>query len=116
MKRKRVTAARQPFALPPRGSDRDALTCRWPSEHPSALSRARAQYIILSSKCSPHTHQALHVISEVRTPPCGNIRRMNVEIPSLSVSDMRRLKATDCVGTYVDVFLFFFFSFSSKRK
>jgi DNA-binding NarL/FixJ family response regulator len=25
---------------------------------------------------------------------------MNVEIPSLSVSDMRRLKATDCVGTY----------------
>jgi hypothetical protein len=39
--------------------------------------------------------QALDVISEVKTEPCGSIRRMNVEIPSLSVSDMRRLKATD---------------------
>ncbi|GBG64766.1 hypothetical protein CBR_g46723 [Chara braunii] len=43
---------------------------------------------------------ALHVVSEVRTEPCGNIRRINVEIPSLSVSDMKRLKATDVVGTY----------------
>lgn len=33
----------------------------------------------------------------VRTEPCGNIRRINVEIPSLSLSDMRRLKATDHV-------------------
>ena len=33
----------------------------------------------------------------VRTEPCGNIRRINVEIPSLSLSDMRRLKATDKV-------------------
>ena len=36
----------------------------------------------------------------MRTEPCGSIRRMNVEIPSLSVSDMRRLKATNHVGTY----------------
>eukprot|EP00245_Coleochaete_scutata_P004595 TRINITY_DN17325_c0_g1_i1.p1 TRINITY_DN17325_c0_g1~~TRINITY_DN17325_c0_g1_i1.p1 ORF type:complete len:604 (-),score=108.03 TRINITY_DN17325_c0_g1_i1:337-2148(-) len=43
---------------------------------------------------------ALHVITDVRTEPCGNIRRVNVEIPSLSVSDMKRLKATDHVGTY----------------
>eukprot|EP00457_Paulinella_chromatophora_P005285 gb/GEZN01005300.1/.p1 GENE.gb/GEZN01005300.1/~~gb/GEZN01005300.1/.p1 ORF type:complete len:530 (+),score=30.34 gb/GEZN01005300.1/:28-1617(+) len=43
---------------------------------------------------------ALDVIANVRTEPCGNIRRMNVEIPSLSVSDMKRLKATDHVGTY----------------
>lgn len=34
----------------------------------------------------------------VRTEPCGNIRRINVEIPSLSLSDMRRLKATDHVS------------------
>jgi 2-iminoacetate synthase len=27
-------------------------------------------------------------------------RRLNVEIPALSISDFRRLKATDCVGTY----------------
>jgi hypothetical protein len=42
--------------------------------------------------------QALHVINSVKTDPCGNIRRVNVEIPTLSVSDMRRLKATDCVS------------------
>jgi [FeFe] hydrogenase H-cluster radical SAM maturase HydG len=36
----------------------------------------------------------------VQTEPCGNIRRVNVEIPTLSVSDMKRLKATDCVGTF----------------
>jgi hypothetical protein len=34
----------------------------------------------------------------VQTEPCGNIRRVNVEIPTLSVSDMKRLKATDCVS------------------
>ncbi|KAL4444884.1 hypothetical protein ABPG77_003934 [Micractinium sp. CCAP 211/92] len=44
--------------------------------------------------------KAIHVISSVRTEPCGNIRRINVEIPSLSLSDMRRLKATDHIGTY----------------
>lgn len=32
--------------------------------------------------------------------PCGDIRRINVEIPALSISDFRRLKAADCVGTY----------------
>eukprot|EP00775_Hariotina_reticulata_P012307 gene12307-12443_t len=43
---------------------------------------------------------ALDVIKNVRTEPCGNIRRINVEIPTLSVSDMKRLKALDCVGTF----------------
>jgi len=43
---------------------------------------------------------ALRVVKEVRTDPCGSIRRINVEIPALSVSDFRRLKQTDCVGTY----------------
>lgn len=43
---------------------------------------------------------ALHTVANVRTEPCGNIRRINVEIPALSVSDLRRLKATDHVGTY----------------
>jgi len=42
--------------------------------------------------------QALQVVNSVRSEPCGNIRRVNVEIPSLSVSDMRRLKAADCVS------------------
>lgn len=44
--------------------------------------------------------EAIDIISSVKTSPCGNIRRMNVEIPSLSLSDMRRLKATDKIGTY----------------
>eukprot|EP00184_Porphyridium_aerugineum_P004987 CAMPEP_0184708202 /NCGR_PEP_ID=MMETSP0313-20130426/37638_1 /TAXON_ID=2792 /ORGANISM="Porphyridium aerugineum, Strain SAG 1380-2" /LENGTH=567 /DNA_ID=CAMNT_0027169785 /DNA_START=803 /DNA_END=2506 /DNA_ORIENTATION=- len=44
--------------------------------------------------------EALKTTSEVRTEPCGSIRRINVEIPTLSVSDFRRLKETGCVGTY----------------
>ncbi len=48
----------------------------------------------------PHL-QALDVIAGVKTEPLGSIRRINVEIPPLSVSDMRRLKATDKVGTFV---------------
>jgi len=44
--------------------------------------------------------EAVGVISEVNVPPCGNIRRINVELPALSVSDMRRLKATERIGTY----------------
>jgi [FeFe] hydrogenase H-cluster radical SAM maturase HydG len=44
--------------------------------------------------------EAIHTVANVRTDPCGSIRRINVEIPALSVSDLRRLKATDHVGTY----------------
>lgn len=44
--------------------------------------------------------EAIKVVSEVNVPPCGNVRRINVELPPLSVSDMRRLKATDRVGTF----------------
>ncbi len=45
----------------------------------------------------PQFLHAIDVIANVRTEPCGNIRRINVEIPTLSVSDMKRLKATDKV-------------------
>jgi 2-iminoacetate synthase len=44
--------------------------------------------------------RAMDIVSKTRTDPCGVIRRINVEIPALSVSDMRRLKATNQVGTY----------------
>ena len=44
--------------------------------------------------------EAVHTVASVKTDPCGNIRRMNVEIPPLSVSDLRRLKATNEIGTY----------------
>ena len=47
-----------------------------------------------------HFLDALRTVSEVKTDPCGNIRRINVEIPALSVSDFRRLKKSNCVGTY----------------
>lgn len=43
---------------------------------------------------------AIDTVSNVKTEPCGAIRRINVEVPALSVSDLRRLKATDQVGTY----------------
>jgi [FeFe] hydrogenase H-cluster radical SAM maturase HydG len=44
--------------------------------------------------------RAVSASSRVKTDKSGEIRRINVEIPTLSVSDMRRLKATDAVGTY----------------
>ncbi|OHT02744.1 Fe-hydrogenase assembly protein [Tritrichomonas foetus] len=44
--------------------------------------------------------EAVKVASKVRSGKSGEIRRINVEIPTLSVSDMRRLKALGCVGTY----------------
>jgi 2-iminoacetate synthase len=44
--------------------------------------------------------EAIETIASVKSDPCGNIRRMNVEIPAISLSDMRRLKATDKIGTY----------------
>jgi len=43
---------------------------------------------------------AINTVANVKTDPCGSIRRINVETPALSVSDLRRLKATDQVGTY----------------
>lgn len=45
--------------------------------------------------------EAVSVVGGVKSAhPCGEIRRINVEIPSLSVSDMRRLKATQYIGTF----------------
>lgn len=62
------------------------------------LGQCLAQLLVMGSCCSRYDPlQAIDVISDVRTEPCGNIRRINVEIPSLSLSDMRRLKATDKV-------------------
>lgn len=43
---------------------------------------------------------AVKVVSKVKDGN-GEIRRVNVEIPQLSISDFKRLKATDAVGTYV---------------
>ena len=47
--------------------------------------------------------EAIDTVANVRTDPCGSIRRINVEIPALSVSDLRRLKATDQVSIRVCV-------------
>lgn len=44
--------------------------------------------------------EAVKVASQTKSGKSGEIRRINVEIPTLSVSDMRRLKALGCVGTY----------------
>jgi len=41
----------------------------------------------------------LKTVHSVHSEPHGEIRRINVEIPALSVYDMKRLKATGCVGT-----------------
>ncbi|KAA8492094.1 2-iminoacetate synthase [Porphyridium purpureum] len=70
-----------------------------------ALQRQGHRRLLLVAGESPkysfeQTLEALQIVSQVRTEPCGGIRRINVEIPTLSVSDFRRLKATNCVGTY----------------
>jgi 2-iminoacetate synthase ThiH len=44
--------------------------------------------------------KALETVRDIKTEPHGSIRRINVEIPPLSISDFRKLCATDCVGTY----------------
>ena len=44
--------------------------------------------------------EALKAASSVKTGKSGEIRRINVEIPTLSVTDFKRLKALGCVGTY----------------
>ena len=67
---------------------------RSPTSHPLSHTQTNKQ------KPKHKNNKALDVIKGVRSEPCGEIRRINVEIPTLSVSDMRRLKATDCVGTF----------------
>lgn len=50
---------------------------------------------------NPTTHHRTQQVGGVKSQhPCGEIRRINVEIPSLSVSDMRRLKATKYIGAH----------------
>ncbi|OHT01115.1 biotin synthase [Tritrichomonas foetus] len=44
--------------------------------------------------------EAVKVASKTKSGKSGEIRRINVEIPTIAVSDMRRLKALGCVGTY----------------
>eukprot|EP00768_Dysnectes_brevis_P008060 gnl/Dysnectes_brevis/708_a781_3116.p1 GENE.gnl/Dysnectes_brevis/708_a781_3116~~gnl/Dysnectes_brevis/708_a781_3116.p1 ORF type:complete len:534 (+),score=291.26 gnl/Dysnectes_brevis/708_a781_3116:841-2442(+) len=43
---------------------------------------------------------AIKVAADTKLPPHGEIRRINVECPVLSLSDLKRLKETDAVGTY----------------
>ena len=44
--------------------------------------------------------EAIEVASNVKTKPHGEIRRINVEIPSLTVEQFKDLKATGKIGTY----------------
>lgn len=74
------------------------------SEVASLEQQGHKRLLVLTGEHPKYTFdqflKAIDVISSVRTEPCGNIRRINVEIPTLSVSDMRRLKATDKIGTF----------------
>uniref|UniRef100_A0A383VN83 Biotin and thiamin synthesis-associated domain-containing protein n=2 Tax=Tetradesmus obliquus TaxID=3088 RepID=A0A383VN83_TETOB len=88
-----------------KGLQRTALSDDDIREEVGALERqGHRRLLVLTGEHPKYTFDqflhALHVINSVKTDPCGNIRRVNVEIPTLSVSDMRRLKATDCVGTF----------------
>lgn len=93
------------FRAPNKHLERSALTEEALREEVAALERqGHRRLLVLTGEHPRYTFdQFLHavdVIASVKTDPCGNIRRMNVEIPSLSLSDMRRLKSTDKIGTY----------------
>lgn len=44
--------------------------------------------------------KAISLVSSVKTAPHGEIRRINVEIPSLTNEEFKKLKATGKIGTY----------------
>lgn len=86
--------------------ERTALTPQQVVEEVIALEKVGHKRIMMLTGESPkYTFEqfldALKLVSKTKSEPHGEIRRINVEIPSLSVSDFRRLKSTDCVGTYV---------------
>eukprot|EP00906_Rhabdomonas_costata_P037050 RCo052057 len=68
------------------------------------VSQGHRRVLMLTGESPRYTFdellEAIQVAAGVVVPPAGNIRRINVELPALSVSDMKRLKATDKVGTY----------------
>ena len=72
-----------------------------PTQVTSLEQQGHRRLLVLTGEHPKYTFDqflhAIEVISSVRSEPCGSIRRINVEIPSLSVSDMRRLKATNKV-------------------
>ena len=43
---------------------------------------------------------AIELVSSVKTPPSGEIRRINVEIPALTKEEFKKLKATNKIGTF----------------
>ncbi|GIM16082.1 hypothetical protein Vretimale_18737 [Volvox reticuliferus] len=88
------------------GMERSVLTDDDLREEVAALQRQGHRRILALTGESPKYSfenflHAVDVIGSVHTEPFGSIRRINVEIPPLSVSDMRRLKETDKVGTFV---------------
>jgi len=68
------------------------------------VSQGHRRVLVLTGESPKYTFeellQAIAVISDVNVPPSGSIRRINVELPALSVSDMRRLKSTERIGTF----------------
>ncbi len=86
--------------------ERSKLSRQQLVEEVEALERLGHKRILMLAGESPHYNfeqflEDLKLASSVKTENNGEIRRINVEIPSLSISDYRRLKATDCVGTVV---------------
>ncbi|KAG2501619.1 hypothetical protein HYH03_000124 [Edaphochlamys debaryana] len=94
------------FRAANKNMDRSVLTDEDLRQEVAALQlQGHRRLLVLTGESPKYSFdQFLHavdVIANVHTEPCGSIRRINVEIPPLSVSDMRRLKETDKVGTFV---------------
>lgn len=87
------------------GHSREMLTNEQLVEEVKALQQQGHRRLLLLTGESPmypfsRFLNAVVKTSQVTTPPHGKIRRINVEIPALSISDFKRLKATGVVGTY----------------
>lgn len=93
------------FRGPNHDLDRCHLSLEEVKEEGRAIQRmGHKRTLILCGESPKYTFDdmlaALHTLKDLKTPPHGEFRRINVEIPALSVSDMKRLKQTGCVGTY----------------
>ncbi|KAH7617409.1 putative 2-iminoacetate synthase [Nannochloris sp. 'desiccata'] len=93
------------FRAPNKHIQRSDLTTEALKEEVAALQKqGHRRLLVLTGEHPRYSFdkflEAIDTIASVKSDPCGNIRRMNVEIPALSLSDMRRLKATDKIGTY----------------
>ncbi|GIQ88560.1 [FeFe]-hydrogenase maturation HydG, radical SAM, partial [Kipferlia bialata] len=87
------------------GTERSHLTPEEVESEVKAICNSGHKRILML--CGEHPNytfddflEAVQIAAKTKSGPHGEVRRINVEVPVLSVTDLKRLKATDAVGTY----------------